>query len=311
MIRTTMLMTPRTSAREASEAGPILLAATPFGGMDAPIAAARWYAAHEQRDLRVVAALERAESRVRPAARAPVPFDCQDSRRRMLAEQLRRELTRHGLDEDAPVDVLDDDGAKSIVQMARRHAAPVIVVGAGRQDGSGLAHGELAMQIVSAADRPVLVVPSDAATPTADVAVVAVDFSPASVRAAREVMPLLAFGGRLILVHVRTAVSVNQDTAEWWDALYARRCGELLAEFRRQLRPTAGVTVETRFLRGEAAGTVAAFAAGCGAGLIACGRKRHTPLERALKGGVSSRLITYATCPVLVVPEMPGDVADE
>ena len=131
----------------------------------------------------------------------------------MLAEQLRRELTRHGLDEDAPVDVLDDDGAKSIVQMARRHAAPVIVVGAGRQDGSGLAHGELAMQIVSAADRPVLVVPSDAATPTADVAVVAVDFSPASVRAAREVMPLLAFGGRLILVHVRTAVSVNQDTA--------------------------------------------------------------------------------------------------
>jgi nucleotide-binding universal stress UspA family protein len=309
MIRTTMQMTPRTSARELSEDGPVLLAATPFGGMDAPIAAARWYAAHEQRDLRVVAALERAESRAGPAVRTPAPLDCQDSRRRMLAEQLRRELTQHGLDEDAPVQVLDDGSANAIVEAARQRGAPVIVVGAKRQDGSGLSHGELAMQIVSAADRPVLVVPSDAATPTADVAVVAVDFSPASVRAAREVIPLLSFGGRLILVHVRTAVSLKQDTAEWWDALYARRCGELLAEFRRQLRPTAGVTVETRFLRGEAAGTVAAFAAGCGAGLIACGRKRHTALERALKGGVSSRLISYATCPVLVVPEMPGDVA--
>jgi nucleotide-binding universal stress UspA family protein len=135
--------------------------------------------------------------------------------------------------------------------------------------------------------------------------------TPPSAGAAREALPLVSFGGRLILVHVRTAVSYKQDTAEWWDALYARRCAELLAEFRRQLRPSAGVTVETRFLRGEAAGTVAAFAAGCGAGLIACGRKRHTALERALKGGVSSRLITYATCPVLVVPEMPGDVAEE
>jgi nucleotide-binding universal stress UspA family protein len=310
MIRTAMQMTSITSARDASEDGPVLLAATPFGGMDAPIAAARWYAAHEQRDLRVVAALEREEPRATAAAQPPLPLDCGDMRRRMLIEQLRRELMQHGLDEDAPVQLLDDCSAKAVVEVARQRGAPLIVVGTGRQDGGGLAHGELAMQIVSAADRPVLVVPSDATNTSADVAVVAVDFSPASVRAAREVMPLLSFGGRLILVHVRSAVSLKQDTAEWWDDLYARRCAELLVEFRRQLRPRAGITVETRFLRGEAAGTVAAFAAGCGAGLIACGRKRHTALERALKGGVSSRLINYATCPVLVVPESPGDVAN-
>jgi nucleotide-binding universal stress UspA family protein len=306
MIRTTIQMTPRTSTRQASEHGPVLLAATPFGGMDAPIAAARWYATHEQRDLRVVAVMPREEDRV-GAVRRPLPTDCHDMRRRMLAEQLRRELSQHGLDEDAPLDVLEDAGADAIGEAARECGAPMIVVGTGRQDG-GFAQSELAMRIVSTAERPVLVVPSDAAPTTVDVAVVAVDFSPASVRAAREAMSLLSFGGRLILVHVRTAVSLKQDTAEWWDGLYARRCADLLAEFRRQLRPTAGVTVETRFLRGEAAGTVAAFAAGCGAGLIACGRKRHSALERALKGGVSSRLLVHATCPVLVVPEMPGDV---
>jgi nucleotide-binding universal stress UspA family protein len=67
--------------------------------------------------------------------------------------------------------------------------------------------------------------------------------------------------------------------------------------------------VETRFLRGEAAGTVAAFAAGCDAGLIACGRKRHSAMTRALTGGVSTRILRHATCAVLVVPEMPGDTA--
>lgn len=311
MIQTTMQMMPRARARYASGRGPILLAASPFGAMDAPIAAACWVAAHEQRHLSVVATLEREETRTTSAALPSIPLECGDVRRGMAADRLRRELTQHGLDDDAPVDVLDGTSADAIVEAARQHDSPIIVVGTGRREGAGLSRGDLAMEIVNAADRPVLVVPSDAAPTTRDVAVAvaAVDFSPASVRAARAVLPLVSFGGRLILVHVRTAVSLKQDTAEWWDELYARRCADLLAEFRRQLRPTSGVTIETRFLRGEAAGTVAAFAAGCGASLIACGRKRHTPLQRMLAGGVSARLIRHATCPVLVVPEMPGDVA--
>jgi nucleotide-binding universal stress UspA family protein len=166
---------------------------------------------------------------------------------------------------------------------------------------------EHVMAAVAETDRPVLVVQGDAAPTSVNVAVVAVDFSPASVRAARAALSLVASGGRLILVHVRTAVTLKQDTAEWWDELYARRCTELLVELRRQLQPAPGVSVETRFLRGEAAGTVAAFAAGCGAGLIACGRKRHSALERALRGGVSTRLIRHATCPVLILGDMPGD----
>ena len=307
MTQSSMQTMPRTSARQSSESGPILLVATPFGEMDAPIAAARWYAAHEQRSVRVVATLEREEIRTGATDGPVVPSDCRDVRCRMLAQQLRRELAQHGLDEDEPVCVLSGASADSIVETARLRGAPIIVVGTGRHDGGGRTNDDLAMHVVSIADRPVLVVPSDAMPMKMDVAVVAVDFSPASVRAAQAVLPLVSFGGRLILVHVRTSVSLNQVTAEWRDDVYTRRSAELLAEFRRQLRPTAGVTVETRFLRGEAAGTVAAFAAGCGAGLIACGRKRHSALERALTGGASSRLIRHAPCAVLVVPEMPGD----
>jgi len=309
MTQTSKQTMPRTSMRPTTEQGPVLLVATPFGGMDAPIAAARWYAAHEERTLRVVATLEREENRAGAAPDQPVPADCREVRCRMIADQLRRELAQHGLKEDESVHVFAGATADSIVDSARRRGAPIIVVGTGRSGGGGCADGELPMQIVAASDRPVLVVPGDAMPTTMDVVVVAVDFSPASVRAARAALPLVSFGGRLILVHVRTAVSLNQQTAEWWDDLYARRCAELLGEFRRQLQPTAGVRIETRFLRGEAAGTVAAFAAGCGAGLIACGRKRHSARARARTGGTSSRLIGHAPCAVLVVPEMPGDAA--
>jgi nucleotide-binding universal stress UspA family protein len=253
---------PRNRARLSSEGGPVLLAATPYGGISAPIGVARWLAAHEERELRVVM-------------------------------------------------VLEDSSVDAILDAARGCAARTIVVGTGPHDASGRpGQGDRAMRLIRVADRPVLVVPPGTRAGAADVAVVAVDFSPASVRAARAVMPLLSLGGRLILVHVRTAVSLKEDTAEWWDDLYARRCADLFEQFRRQLPLHPHVQIETRFLRGEAAGTVAAFASSCDAGIIACGRKtRSVMLQRAFTGGVSSRLVRHAGCPVLVVPETPGDAA--
>ncbi|MEO8564039.1 MAG: universal stress protein [bacterium] len=145
-----------------------------------------------------------------------------------------------------------------------------------------------------------------AQTTTMGVVVVAVDFSPASVRAARAVLPMLAPGGRLVLVHVRAAVGLMDDTADWSE-LYERRCRHLLDEVRRHLQTPPGVTVETRFLRGEVAQSVTAFAAACGAVLIACGRKRHAEPTRAIGGDISSRLLRAAACPVLVVSDTPGD----
>jgi nucleotide-binding universal stress UspA family protein len=110
-------------------------------------------------------------------------------------------------------------------------------------------------------------------------------------------------------VHVRTSVSLKETTAASWDELYARRCAGLLAEFRGHLPPTPGVTVETRFLRGEAASTVAAFAAASGAGLIVCGRKYQAAPDPSRANDVSARMMSLAACPVLVVSEHRADAA--
>jgi nucleotide-binding universal stress UspA family protein len=271
MSQLSMQSVSRPRARHASESGPVVLAAAPVGAMDAPIAVARWLAALEERDLRVVTALE--------------------------GEGTRGEVP-------------DGSSVEAILDVARACSARVIVVGTGPHDVFGRRpRDDRAMRMIDITDRPVLVVPREAQVGSVDVAVVAVDFSPASVRAARAVMPLLSFGGRLILVHVRTAVSLKEETAEWWDDLYARRCAELFVQFRRQLPPTAHLEVETRFLRGEAAGTVAAFASASGAGLVACGRRTRPVRQRMFAGGVSARLVRHATCPVLVMPALPGDAA--
>jgi len=42
---------------------------------------------------------------------------------------------------------------------------------------------------------------------------------------------------------------------------------------------------------------------------VACGRLGHSLFERVLVGSVSSMLVRKATVPVLIAPELPGDVA--
>jgi nucleotide-binding universal stress UspA family protein len=67
------------------------------------------------------------------------------------------------------------------------------------------------------------------------------------------------------------------------------------------------VVVDVTSLRGDPTESLIAFATDCHAGLIACGRLAHSFVERLFVSSVSSDLVRRATCPVLVVPEQPGD----
>ena len=304
-------MQPRSRLTGASgQEGPVLLATKPFNGLDAPVAVARWIAAREDRELRVVSVLEPVDTTF-PAGLAPLPSRCRDDERAALAAQIRLELESKGaLSERLHVDVLHGPSAETVVASARECDARVIVVGTGRHDQIGrYIYGERALQIVARADRPVVVVPSQAMTTPLSVAVVAADFSPASVRAAVAVLPLLAPGGRLVVVHVKPGVTLNEETAGWWNDGYERRCADLFAQFLRRLPRPPGITLESKFLRGDVVPTLLHFAATRGARLVACGRLGHSPIARVLVGSVSSALIRQATVPVLVAPELPGDAA--
>ncbi|MEO6527566.1 MAG: universal stress protein [Gemmatimonadaceae bacterium] len=304
---------PRRASVGTSQDGPVLLATKPFGGLDAPLAVARWLAAREERELRVVSVIESNDG----AAVAPdVPYFAaqrSEEERTALAAEIRQELWLKGNGGDVPqVEVLEGMGLEPIVETARASRARVIVVGTGRHDPIGrYIYGERALQMLRIADRPVLVVPRDAQAGPVSVAVVAVDFQPASLRAARAVLPMLSEGGRLILLHVKTAVSLKEDTAGWWNDAYERRCADLFAQFQRQLPSMPGVTIESKFLRGDAVRTILDYASALGAGLIACGRLGHSLIERVFVGSVSSALVRQATCPVLVAPELPSDATGE
>jgi nucleotide-binding universal stress UspA family protein len=310
MTNVSMQQRPRHETGALVQEGPVLLATKPFNGLDAPLAVARWLAAREERELRVVSVLEPIEGIVM-GREPPLPSRYYGGERRALAAQIRRELEADDAGPDLlRVDVLEGPSAQSVVDAARECGARVIVVGTGRHDPVGrYVYGERALQIVGGADRPVLVVPRGSVAAPVSVAVVAVDFSPASVRAAIAALPLLSPGGRLVVVHVKTGVTLNEETAGWWNDAYERRCADLFAQFIRQLPHPSGVTFDSKFLRGDIVPKVLAYAAAQGAGLIACGRLGHSLVERVFVGSVSSALIRRATCPVLVAPKIPSDAA--
>lgn len=294
-----------------SQEGPVVLATKPFNGMDAPLAVARWLAAREERELHVVTVLEEPNGIADAAGMPPLPLRYYEEERATLATELRRALTLDGTGRDLPhVDVLDGPAAQSIIDTARGRDARVIVIGTGKHDAIGrFIYGERALEIVTLADRPVLVVPRHAVARSVSLAIVAVDFSAASLRAACAALPMLSAGSRLVLVHVRGPAPEMGDVTERREVTQERACEEKFKEFLRHLPSLPGVVVETRSQRGDPAATIVAIANAQAAGLIACGRAGHSFMERLLVGSVSTAIVRHATCPVLVVPEHASDRA--
>lgn len=68
----------------------------------------------------------------------------------------------------------------------------------------------------------------------------------------------------------------------------------------------SGLATEARVLSGEAAESIAGAAEELGLDLLLVGSRAYGPLRRALLGGVASRLVRSAPCPVLVLPRGAG-----
>jgi nucleotide-binding universal stress UspA family protein len=226
------------------------------------------------------------------------------------AEQLRRQLddvTRalRLVANDAatwPVVVVEGQPARTIAQLARERRARLIVLGIGRHAPVDRLFGsETALQTIRMADRPVLAVAPDfAGLPRR--AVAAVDFSPASVRAAEEALALLADGGTLTLVHVRPHYEDLVRPDEAWDLDHDQRVGVLFQRLIAGLEPRPSVTVTTVVESGDPAGQVLAVAEREGAELIASGSSGLGFFERLIVGSVATRILRRATVSVLAVP---------
>jgi nucleotide-binding universal stress UspA family protein len=285
---------------------PVLVALKAYDGCDAALGVAQWLAADQRRPLHAITVLE-PNQMVAVAAGVPaLPEEYRAEERAAIAELLEARLARtqygHGIPQR--VEVIDGPAVHTVADVARDREVHAIVVGTGQHGALGrLVYGERAVQITRLSERPVIVVPPNAAAGPVPEAIVAVDFSPASQRAARFAIDMLADEGRLTLVHVKSAVNLSEESAGWWEDAYERRTADLFRRLAASLRPERGITITTQMLHGDVAPVLLAFARERGAGLIACGGRRHSFIERMLLGSVSTELIRRADCTVVVLPD--------
>lgn len=223
------------------------------------------------------------------------------ARRRVVEEQLERVL---GPDHVLSVTVLDGNPAFTISRVAIERRAALVVVGIGRHVvSSRLFSDETALQLARIARVPVLAVPQNVVAAPHH-AVVAVDFSEISSRAAQSAIDAVADGGAVSLVHVmpmllEDALSLAaQEPHERWAATH-------LALLSAKLVVPPGVTVNYISLRGRPATEVLAYAESVGADLIATGTHGRGFVARAIMGSVTTQLLRGSTCTLLAVPRDP------
>jgi nucleotide-binding universal stress UspA family protein len=225
--------------------------------------------------------------------------------RAQLELSVRAQLGELTGDPDAaPLTVCSGPPARTIVRHARELRADLIVLGLDRHTRVEWPFGEeTAHRVAQLAGTPVLAVPEGApALPRR--ACVAVDFSATSARAALEAGRLVGPGGELILAHAVWPMP-ERDADEplpAWVLSYAQGALERLAEIGARLEQTYGAVCRAEIVGGEPARELIRLAEREGADLVALGSQGLGVVGRAILGSVSSRVIRWSRCGVLVVP---------
>lgn len=232
----------------------------------------------------------------------------EEGRRRMHLERVRQRLHQAtGLAAFFTVDAVTGSPAPTLARAARERGAELIMVGLeelGAQNRT--ATEDAVLQVTRTADTPVLAVPAGCALLPKN-ALVAVDFSPASLRAARAAIPLLAQSAKLTLAYVEPEVDFAALGKEGWTEIHQHGVEGLFEKVAASLSVPGDVSVETVLLRGgdPAAALHAHIRAGA-FDLIATGTQGQTALDRHLTGSVSTALLRGARCAVLIAPPPAG-----
>jgi nucleotide-binding universal stress UspA family protein len=218
--------------------------------------------------------------------------------------------------------VITGDPVSAVADYARVNAADLVIVGQNGRRGSRFwRSGVLATDLARAVESPTLTV-SKESNSSADAAasfnniLVAIDFSPASLRALNQALTLAQqSGGRVTLLHVMEGVP--------YETVYSgSRASQLIGEYRvrvdkvkHQLRalipPDAlnWIEVEVKVVSGVPHEAIVTTASERNADLVVIGRTRRSRLDRIVMASTVAGVLRRARSLVLIVPE-PSDVAD-
>jgi nucleotide-binding universal stress UspA family protein len=300
---------PRTTRTNPALRGPILLATNGTSKSGAAAVAARLLARRLNVPLEVVSVLEPQLSYGVGFGGTPVYLpEIDETRREVRTAGVLEYVARFAEGDVPPVHIRFGAIAEEIAEVARERNATLVVVGAApHQRVNRMIGGERAVHVLRSTSAPVLsVAPGFSALPNR--IIVAVDFAPASVRAAQTALLLLAPGGTLTLIHVLSPLlgdaplrdAEGRDPADAVQTLFGRLRDEL-----RGYVPN-DVTIETLIRTDVDIDGILAGASAVDADLIAVGTHGPRLLERIFVGSVASSVLHAASQTVLAVPPPPA-----
>jgi nucleotide-binding universal stress UspA family protein len=197
--------------------------------------------------------------------------------------------------------------AATLVAVAREMDASLIVLGLGKhRPVDRLLGDEIAAQVVRRASIPVLVVPSNATVPLRR-AVVGIDFSRASIRAARAAVSLTTPPGHVWLAHVKPPLEIPSEAYEGALVIYTQGVLSTFKKIEERLEAVELLEVRPVVLEGRVADELLAFGASHHADLLVTGAHGRTLVERLLIGSVTTKVLRAAQCAVLVIPPYRED----
>jgi nucleotide-binding universal stress UspA family protein len=222
------------------------------------------------------------------------------ARRRDLQAQLSK-VCGHSV--RWPITVLMGDPVTCITREARRSVSDLVVVGLPPYGMTNrLLGAEATVRVIANVGLPVLAMATwSTSLPTSIVA--AVDFSRASVMAAKAAARLMGESGLLMLVHVQpgrqTRPRKKIDEGEHGRVHDVSAAFSTLAQ---EIAAETPVTIKTVVLRGEPATALLDYAAQVQPDLLAMGSQHHSVLRQLVVGSVTRRVLRDGRRSVFVVP---------
>ena len=285
--------------------GPVVVAVSPAGEDDAAIRAACDVATHFHTSLEAVAVVEPLGSYAIGTEVMLVAPELEAARRAQLETRVRDRLARAlGEERSWRCDVRVGPPVRVVAATATERHATLLVAGSGHHGiAAQLMGSELALQAVRLGDRPVLsVTPGWQGLPRRILC--AMDFSPASVRAARLACALLADGGILQLLLVTPPSQQVGLLGDSWLRAQREEAARRFAELRAILEPELppGAMLDETSRAGLVVDELLDGVHRHDAQLIAVGTQGRDFLERLFVGSTASGVMRRAHVPVLCAP---------
>jgi len=221
-----------------------------------------------------------------------------EERHAVVNAQIRR-LLGNGVKVD--IDVRSGHPADTISRVAGEANATLVVTGLGRHRLiDRLLSDETALQIIRTAPTPALAVPMEFSR-LPQTAIVGVDFSDASMHAARAALEMVSDTATIYLANVAPREDVL-SLATGGQAAYESQAKAELRQFVDRLQPPDRMHMQPVVRQGDPGGALLSYADETHSDLIAIGTRGLGLVSRLLLGSVATKVIRASTIPVLTVP---------